>query len=420
MTCVEMLTLRQVKAIDSSGADMNKNDAILIAGGGIGGLAAARALALKGYRSIVLEQAAEFGEIGAGIQLGPNVDRVFDRLEVRPAMRDIGFYPQNIIMMDSLSQDEIMRMPLGKKFEQHFGNPYGVIHRADLHNVLLEACQGMDEIDLRAGVEVTGYEDDGTQVTVQTAGGDNFTGGGLIGADGLWSKIRPTIVGDGDPLVSGHIAYRAVLPIEDVPPELDQWMDDVVLWGGPRNHLVHYKLRRGELFNIVAVFHSQKYVEGWDEFGDSDELRERFAGTAPQVQALLDKINVWKMWVLCDRVPVKEWTKGRVTLLGDAAHPMLQYLAAGAGMAMEDSVCLADLLADHDGDVTRAFAEYPPKRYMRTGRVQLTARFYGDIYHAHGVTRELRNTILGDRDPAGAYTGMEWLYKEGSGMPGGN
>lgn len=399
---------------------MNRNDPILIAGGGIGGLAAARALALKGYRSIVLEQATEFGEIGAGIQLGPNVDRVFDRLDVRPAMRDIAFYPQNIIMMDSLSQEEITRLPLGDAFEDYFGNPYGVIHRADLHEVLLHACGGMAEIELHAGVEVTGYEDNGDRVTVQTAGGQTYEGAALIGADGLWSKIRPTIINDGDPIVSGHIAYRAVLPIADVPPELEPWMDDVVLWGGPFNHLVHYKLRRGELFNIVAVFHSQKYVEGWDEFGDPEELHQHFQGTAPQVRALLDKINVWKMWVLCDRKPAKNWTKGRITLLGDAAHPMLQYLAAGAGMAMEDAVCLADLLADYEGDVERAFADYPPKRYLRTGRVQLTARFYGDIYHAEGVARELRHLMLAGRDPAGPYKGVEWLYKEGSGAPGGN
>ena len=399
---------------------MDKNNPILIAGGGIGGLAAARALALKGYRSIVLEQAATFGEIGAGIQLGPNVDRAFDRLAVRPAMRDIAFYPQNIIMMDSLTRDEVTRVALGDSFKDYFGNPYGVIHRADLHAVLLKACQGMDEIELKAGIEVSGYDDDGACVTVRTAGGETYAGAALIGADGLWSKIRPTIIDDGDPIVSGHIAYRAVLPIADVPPELDRWMEDVVLWGGPFNHLVHYKLRRGELFNIVAVFHSQKYVEGWDEFGDPEELRQHFAGTAPQVQALLDKIDVWKMWVLCDRKPAREWSKGRVTLIGDAAHPMLQYLAAGAGMAMEDAVCLADLLEQYHGDIERVFAEYPAQRYLRTGRVQLTARFYGDIYHAEGVTAELRNMMLDGRDPAAAYTGVEWLYKENSGAPGGN
>ena len=399
---------------------MNKIDPILIAGGGIGGLACARALALKGYRSIVLEQAAQFGEIGAGIQLGPNVHRMFDRLNVAEAMRDIAFYPQNIIMMDSLTGNEVMRMPLGQKFEDHFGKPYGVIHRGDLHKVMLEACQGMAEIELHAGTEVTTYDDDGTAVTVQTASGGSFTGAALIAADGLWSKIRRTIIEDGDPIVSGHIAYRAVLPIQDVPPELDRWMEDIVLWGGPRSHLVHYKLRRGELFNIVAVFHSQKYVEGWDEFGDPEELRRHFDGASREVQALLDKINVWKMWVLCDRKPAREWSKGRVTLIGDAAHPMLQYLAAGAGMAMEDAVCLTDLLDRHDGDIERVFADYPARRYLRTGRVQLTARFYGDIYHAEGVTADLRNMILGGRDPAGAYAGVEWLYKEGSGAPGGN
>jgi salicylate hydroxylase len=398
---------------------MNKNDPIIIAGGGIGGLAVARALALNGYRSIVLEQAAQFGEIGAGIQLGPNVDRVFDRLQVRREMRDIAFYPQNIIMMDSLTRDEVTRLPLGKSFEDYFGNPYGVIHRGDLHNVLYEACKNMAEIELHTNMEVTAYEDHSDGVTVETKAGKSFSGAALIGADGLWSKIRREIIDDGDPIVSGHIAYRAVLPIEDVPPILDPWMEDIVLWGGPRCHLVHYKLRRGELFNIVAVFHSQRYVEGWDEFGDPEELRLHFGDASAEVQALLDKINVWKMWVLCDHKPAKEWTKGRVTLIGDAAHPMLQYLAAGAGMAMEDSVCLADLLADYDGDVKRAFADYPPKRYMRTGRVQLTARFYGDVYHADGVTAELRNSMLGGRDPLGAYKGVEWLYKENSGAPGG-
>lgn len=400
-------------------ATTRNSDPILIVGGGIGGCAAARALALKGYPSIVLEQASEFGEIGAGIQLGPNVHRMFDRLELADQMRNVAFYPRNIIMLDSTSREEVTRVTLGEKFEAHFGKPYGVIHRADLHDVLLKSCRDMDLIDMHAGTDVTGYEADGGTVTVQTSGGEDFTGRGLIGADGLWSKIRSTIVGDAAPDVSGHIAYRAVLPIEDVPDELARWMDDVVLWAGPRNHLVHYKLRGGELFNIVAVFHSRKYVEGWDEYGDPDELHQHFAETQPEVQALLAKINVWKMWVLCDRKPISDWTRGRVTLLGDAAHPMLQYLAAGAGMAMEDAVCLADFMAAHEGDVEAAFAAYPPARYLRTGRVQLTARLYGDIYHAAGVTRELRNHMLGGRDPEGVYAGLEWLYKDGSEQPGG-
>ncbi len=392
-------------------ADNGKGDPILIAGGGIGGLAAARALALKGYRSIVLEQASEFGEIGAGIQLGPNVDRVFERLQVAEGMRDIAFYPENLIMNDSLTGEEVMRLPAGDRFRAHFGGPYGVIHRADLHTVLLDACRSMPElITLHAGIRVLDYTDRGDRVTVKTEGGESYEGCALIGADGLWSKIRNRIVGDGDPRVSGHIAYRAVLKVEDVPPILERWMDDVVLWAGPKNHLVHYKLRRGELFNIVAVFHSDRYVEGWDAHGDPDELYRRFAGTREEVQALLNKIETWRMWVLCDREPVKKWNEGRVVLLGDAAHPMLQYLAAGAGMAMEDAVCMAEFLEKNEGDVVKTFQEYPEFRYLRTGRVQLTARLYGDIYHAAGVTRELRNMMLSGRDTEAAYKGMEWLY----------
>ena len=392
---------------------------IIIAGGGIGGLAAARMLAIKGRSSIILEQAPEFAEIGAGIQLGPTTHRMFDRLQVTKAMHEIAYFPENIIMLDSLTGEQVLSMPLGQKLESHFGKPYAVIHRADLHTVLYDACKTMGEIDLRAGVEVAGYTDTGDGVRVEIAGGQTIEGSALIGADGLWSKIRAKIIGDGDPIVSGHIAYRAVLPISEVPPELDQWMEDVVLWAGPKNHLVHYKLRRGELFNIVAVFHSQRYVEGWDEYGDPEELYEHFKGTRPEVQALLNKIDVWKMWVLCDRIPVKEWTKNRVTLIGDAAHPMLQYLAAGAGMAMEDAVSLVDLLETYDGDIVRTFADYPGKRYMRTGRVQLTARFYGDIYHAEGVTRELRNLMLSSKKEGTPYAGVEWLYGKNTDLPGG-
>jgi len=385
---------------------------IIIAGGGIGGLSLARALALRGWPSIVLEQAPEFGEIGAGIQLGPNVDRMFARLGVQDEMRDIAFYPQNLIMKDSVTGEEVMRMPAGESYRAHFGGPYGVIHRADLHTVLLEACRAMPGlIDLRAGTRVMGYSDLGSRVSVEIEDGAAIEGAALIGADGLWSKIRAKIVGDGDPIVSGHIAYRAVLKIDEVPEILAPYMEDVVLWAGPKNHLVHYKLRRGELFNIVAVFHSDRYVEGWDSHGDPEELFKRFAGTAPEVQALLDKIETWRMWVLCDRLPVREWSKGRVALLGDAAHPMLQYLAAGAGMAMEDAVCIADMFEANSGYIEKSFIDYPESRYLRTGRVQTTARYYGDVYHAAGVVRELRNMALADRDTEAAYKGVEWLYK---------
>ena len=253
---------------------------------------------------------------------------------------------------------------------------------------------------LRTDANVTSYSSTPKSVIVETDDGNTFEGSGLIGADGLWSKIRANVIGDGDPVVSGHIAYRAVLPVDEVPQSLSKWMEDVVLWAGPRNHLVHYKLRRGELFNIVAVFHSKKYVEGWDEFGDPDELYNHFKGARPEVRALLKKIDVWKMWVLCDRIPKKEWTKGRVTLLGDAAHPMLQYLAAGAGMAMEDAVCLAACFDNYRGDEEMALQKYQSLRIVRTARVQLGSRLIGEyIYHPDGVIAQVRNQAISDLTP---------------------
>jgi salicylate hydroxylase len=244
---------------------------------------------------------------------------------------------------------------------------------------------------------------------VLLASGETLEGAALIGADGLWSKVRETIVGDGKPRVSGHIAYRAVLPEAEVPEANHR--NEVILWAGPKTHLVHYPLHRGDIFNLVAVFHSDAYEEGWDVFGDVAELNRKFAGQRPEVLGMLEKIESWRMWVLCDRDPVKQWTKGRVTLLGDAAHPMLQYLAQGACMATEDAVCLAHHLSS-GGDVEAALMAYQGDRYLRTARVQMTARLYGDIYHAAGPVAELRQMMLSGRTPEQAYNGVSWLYSD--------
>jgi salicylate hydroxylase len=218
------------------------------------------------------------------------------------------------------------------------------------------------------------------------------------------------IVGDGKPKPAGHITYRAVLPTAAVPEEY-RWQD-MAFWAGDKVHLVLYPLRTGELFNLVAVFHSNRCEEGWDSFGDPAELHERFAQTCAPVRTLLSKIESWRMWVLCDRPPIKEWSRGRITLLGDAAHPMLQYLAQGAGMSIEDAVCLADKVVAADGDYAAAFRAYQQTRYLRTGRVQIMARVYGEFYHASGVAKELRNMMLSSRTADDAMAGMEWLYGE--------
>lgn len=381
---------------------------VIITGGGIGGLATALALALKGIGSVLLEQSAEFREVGAGIQLGPNVFRRFEALGIRAAIEADAVFPENLIMRDALTGEIVTRIPMGEQARQHWGMPYAVTHRADLHNTLLQACLGQKKIALRNNAKVTEWQENGDGVSVTLADGEKVTGDCLVACDGLWSQLRADIVNDGKPRVSGHIAYRAVLPAADVPT--GQFENNVVLWAGPKTHLVHYPLRRGELFNLVAVFHSNRYEEGWNAFGDVEELNERFRNQQPQVHNLLGKIESWRMWVLCDREPVANWTRGRITLLGDAAHPMLQYLAQGACMAIEDAVCLAEKLAARRDDPNAAFLAYQQERYLRTARVQVMARVYGDFYHATGPVRELRNALLSGRTQAQAYAGNDWLY----------
>lgn len=381
---------------------------ILVAGGGIGGLITAFALARQGFAVRVFEQAPEFREVGAGIQLGPNIFRVLDKIGLKEAVLGLAHRPSAQEMRDAITGKLITRIPLGPDFSKRFGQPYAVSHRADIHGILLNSCLGNDLITLETSRRVDGFEDRADGVTVTLENGEQVKGRALIGCDGMWSTIRERIVGDGKPRVSGHIAYRAVLKRDEVPEDL--WQTDVVLWAGPRTHFVHYPLRKGELYNLVAVFHSDRYTEGWNEEGSTDLLWQHFKGQRPEVLRMLERIETWRMWVLCDREPVKNWSKGRVTLLGDAAHPMLQYLAQGACMAAEDAVVLAEKAAAMPNDLPSAFKAYEQERYLRTGRVQIMARVYGDFYHARGVTAELRDLALADRTPQQSYDGIAWLY----------
>jgi 3-hydroxybenzoate 6-monooxygenase len=383
---------------------------VFIVGGGIGGLAAALALARQGIAAQIIEQAAEFKEIGAGIQLGPNVFWMFDILGLVERVSALAVFPNNLIMMDSITGQEVTRVPLGDKFRKRFKHPYALIHRADLHKVLLEACKKSDRIRLDASQKVVKVEETSDGIVVRTESGKEYHGAALIGADGIWSSIREIVVGDGKPKPAGHITYRAVLPTSEMPEQY-RW-HDMVVWAGEKVHLVHYPLRTGDLFNLVAVFHSNRYEEGWDSYGDPAELHERFAKTCAPVRTLLEKIESWRMWVLCDRPPIKEWSRGRITLLGDAAHPMLQYLAQGANMAIEDAVCLANEVIEFAGDYPAAFRAYQQTRYLRTGRVQIMARVYGEFFHAGGVAKELRNIMLGARSVEDHIAGVEWLYGE--------
>lgn len=388
---------------------LSQGGPILIAGGGIGGLAAALALARAGHEVELFEKAPRFAEIGAGLQVGPNGYRMLHRLGLDREVERLAVLPQELVLMDSVTGEAVTRIPTDERFLERFGHPYTLIHRADLHAVLLNACQNTPGIKLHTGCTVSGFESDpAAGVRLHTLERGHVAGRGLVGADGIWSEIRKAIVGDGAPRISGHIAYRAVLPIEDVPGQFRQ--KAMILWAGPKNHLVQYPLRGGKLFNLVAVFHSERYVEGWNTEGDPAELKRRFEGTCPAVQSLLGKIEDWRMWVLCDREPIRNWTRGAVTLLGDAAHPMLQYLAQGACMALEDAVCLADCVKRTPEDLPTAFKAYQDARYLRVGKCQIMARVYGEIYHATDVVRELRNAMLAARTQQMSYEGLAWLY----------
>lgn len=381
---------------------------IIIAGGGIGGLATALALSQQGFASRVLEQASKFGEIGAGIQLGPNANRAIERLGLtKPLARDIVDIDA-LIMMDSLADKPISNMPVAENVLQRFGHPYYVVHRADLHGRLLAACKKRRDITLETSRAVTGFEQDEDGVTVHLKDHKPVEGTAIIGADGLWSKIRAQLLKDGPPRFANHTCYRTLLEPDEMPEDL-RW-NAATLWAGPDTHLVHYPIKAHNKFNIVATFGAGSYEEGWNIEGDRDELMHHFRHLKSRPMQILNVAKSWRKWSLCDRDPVKTWSKGRATLLGDAAHPMLQYFAQGAAMAIEDGLCLAETLKAHDGTAAPAFAAYQDARTERTARVQLRARELGRVYHARGAKRWLRNWYLRRTPPDKLLDGLEWLY----------
>jgi 3-hydroxybenzoate 6-monooxygenase len=380
---------------------------VLVAGGGIGGLAAALALTRQGLSVKVLEQAPQLGEIGAGIQLGPNAFAAFDALGVGPIARSRAVYTDEMVMHDALDETLVGRIPTGEAFRRRFGNPYAVIHRADVHTSLLEGARASDRIQVLTGTTVQRVEQDDDGVTVHDTRGGTHRGIALIGADGVKSTVRRQYVGD-SARVSGHVVYRAVVDRKDFPRDL-QW-NAASIWVGPNCHLVHYPLRGGEQYNVVVTFHSRQREEWSVREGSRDEVQSYFEGICAKARQLIDLPKDWKRWATADREPIGQWTFGRATLLGDAAHPTLQYLAQGACMALEDAVTLGEALRIHHNDFARAFEHYQRSRIARTARVVLSAREMGRIFHAKGVERLVRNDLWKGRSDERYYDAMEWLY----------
>ena len=382
---------------------------LLIAGGGIGGLATALGLAQKGFRSILLEKAASLGEIGAGIQLGPNAFHAFDYLGVGQAARAMAVYIDQLRLMDALTADEITHVDLGTNFRARFGNPYAVVHRGDLHGVFLRACRASELIELRVSSEVVGYDQDGSSVTAHLAGGARVTGSLLIGADGLWSNVRSQVTADGPPRVSGHTTYRSVIPTEEMPQDL-RW-NAATLWAGPKCHIVHYPLSGWKVFNLVVTYHNDAPEPVAGQAVPEAEVLRGFAHIHERAQSIIRHGRDWRLWVLCDRDPNPRWVDGRVALLGDAAHPMLQYFAQGACQAMEDAVCLSHMLSHYPDDHVVALEQYRAQRFGRTARVQLLSRAIGEhIYHPAGEHARLRNAIMRAKSSEDYYCDLAWLY----------
>lgn len=380
---------------------------VLVAGGGIGGLAAALALVRRGFRVQVLEQAPEIGEIGAGIQLGPNAFHAFDALGVGEKARSRSVFTDYMVMHDAIDEYQVAKIPTDEAFRRRFGNPYAVIHRVDVHLSLLEGAQETGRVEFFTDTRVERIEQDETSVTVFDQRGRAYRGVALIGADGVRSVVRATYVND-PPRVTGHVVYRAVVDRKDFPQDL-QW-NAASIWVGPNCHLVHYPLRGGAQYNVVVTFHSRNQEQWSVTEGSREEVQSYFRDICPRARQLIDLPKSWKRWATADREPIGQWTYGRATLLGDAAHPTTQYMAQGACMAIEDAVTLGEALRVTENDWTPALELYQRSRIPRTARIVLSSREMGRLYHAKGVERLVRNDLWKGRTPERFYDAMEWLY----------
>jgi 2-polyprenyl-6-methoxyphenol hydroxylase-like FAD-dependent oxidoreductase len=381
---------------------------LIVVGGGIGGLAAALAAATAGMAVLLLERAPEFAEIGAGIQLAPNATRVLAQWGLLPRLIDVGVLPARLVLRNATTAEELTSLDLGPRFRQAFGAPYIVLHRSDLLATLVDACLAHPAISLEVGREVTAVSSAAGGVEATCSDGSVHAGSGLVGADGLWSRVR-RLVSDDEPVAWEYVSYRGAVPLEAVAEHPS--LDDVVAWIGPGLHFVQYPLRRRQLYNQVAVFRSDEYRQGVPTWGGPEEMHRRFSNTCSQVQAALPALRQDNRWVMYDREPLECWSRGPVTLAGDAAHPMLQYLAQGACQAIADAECLGWVLRHHGGqDMTTCLAEYSARRAPLAATVQRRARIWGDIWHIDGVGVLLRDELLKKLNPPD-YRYVDWLYR---------
>lgn len=385
-------------------------DELIVAGGGIGGLATALATARTGRRVRVLERAASFTELGAGIQLAPNATRLLADWGLLDQVVAAGVLPRRLVIASAVTGEELTSLDVGEGFRGRYGAPYVVLHRGDLLDILLRGCREQGVI-LEPSTEVRTVENVADGVAVPCGDGREYRGAAAVGADGLRSTVRPLLADDGT-VFSGYVAYRGAVPVDEAARVAD--LDDMIIFIGPGLHFVQYALRGGQLYNQVAVFRSDRYAAGRGDWGEPDELDERFSGTCAHVREAMRSLWRDQWWPMHDREPIGNWTNGRLTLLGDAAHPMLQYLAQGACQALEDAARLAGELGRCTGSagaptVEDALLAYQSTRIPRTAQVQERARLWGEIWHVDSVGALLRDELLRMR-PFDDYRHIDWLY----------
>ena len=390
---------------------MARSRTIIVAGAGIGGLTAALALIRAGFRVVVIEQAEQLEETGAGIQLSPNATGILFKLGAGEHLRRHAVAPEAISVRRAASAREIVRIPLGPAAELRYGAPYWVIHRADLQAGLIEALETTSDFVLRLGSRVEDYAVHAHGITVQArarfASSDEH-GIALIGADGLWSTLRARLGDRTRPQFRNGTAWRALVPADRVPPHAREAA--TVLWLGPNAHLVHYPVKAGAMINLVAIVRDDRPVKGWSAAGRRADLLGRFSGWHKDARALIAAAQTWQRWSLYDRPLPHPWGVGPVTLLGDAAHPMLPFLAQGGAMAIEDAAVLADCLARHSADPPVGLRLYEGLRRHRATRAQRHARRNGRVYHLKGpaaFARDLALKIMGGNRLLRRY---DWLY----------
>jgi salicylate hydroxylase len=385
---------------------------ISIVGGGIGGLAAALACSRAGSTIKLFECSQEFTEVGAGIQMGPNVVRVLQAWGLNDALKSVASFPDRLQVRSANSGAELGVLRLGATAVQRYGAPYVTIHRADLHALLQAALKCRTDVELNLDSEMVAFAQNESGVKFQTASGRQVESDLLLGADGLWSQVRQQLLDDGVPVATGHLAYRAMVPQKVLPAKLRS--QHITAWLGPQLHVVQYPVRGGDWLNVVAVVQGDMVgdIEYWDHAANVVKLRRSMAQTCLPLRELIHAIEHWRLWGLSIRPPARganEFARGRVALLGDAAHPMLPYLAQGAGMAIEDAQTLAQCLQDDLLPVPDALLRYANARWQRNARVQARATRNGQIFHATGLMRWGRDAamkLLGER-----LLDLPWLYR---------